>query len=309
MPDRLTGMQVFQKVAALGSFSAAARTLGMSQPMVTKHVAALERHLGARLFQRTTRRLTLTEAGTRYRASAERILAEIDEAEREVSATSTELTGTLRLNLPLAFGIREVVPALTDFAALYPALTIDIGLSDRLVDLVEEDWDLAIRIGRLSDSSLVARKLAPIRTMLCAAPAYLARHGAPRTAADLRDHNCLGYTLPTPASAERWTFGREGDVVVPVAGTFRANNGDALREAAVAGIGIIYQPLFILRDDLVAGRLVPLALDVPAFDFANVHAVHAASHHVPAKIRVFGDFLAGRWAGLPPWERGLPPAR
>ncbi|MBN9632689.1 MAG: substrate binding domain-containing protein, partial [Actinobacteria bacterium] len=203
----------------------------------------------------------------------------------------------------------EVVPALTDFAALYPALTIDIGLSDRLVDLVEEDWDLAIRIGRLSDSSLVARKLAPIRTMLCAAPAYLARHGAPRTAADLRDHNCLGYTLPTPASAERWTFGREGDVVVPVAGTFRANNGDALREAAVAGIGIIYQPLFILRDDLVAGRLVPLALDVPAFDFANVHAVHAASHHVPAKIRVFGDFLAGRWAGLPPWERGLPPAR
>ncbi|MBN9009486.1 MAG: LysR family transcriptional regulator, partial [Rhizobiales bacterium] len=244
MPDRLTGMQVFQKVAALGSFSAAARTLGMSQTMVTKHVAALERHLGARLFQRTTRRLTLTEAGTRYRASAERILAEIDEAEREVSATSTELTGTLRLNLPLAFGIREVVPALTDFAALYPALTIDIGLSDRLVDLVEEDWDLAIRIGRLSDSSLVARKLAPIRTMLCAAPAYLARHGAPRTAADLRDHNCLGYTLPTPASAERWTFGREGDVVVPVAGTFRANNGDALREAAVAGIGIIYQPLF-----------------------------------------------------------------
>jgi len=309
MPDRLAGMEVFQKVAALGSFSAAGRALGISQTMVTKHIEALERHLGARLFQRTTRRLTLTEAGARYRAAAERILAEIEEAEREVSATATELTGTLRLNLPLAFGLREVVPALVDFAALYPSLTIDIGLSDRFVDLVEEGWDLAIRIGRLADSSLVARKLAPIRTTVCAAPAYLARHGVPRTLADLKRHNCLGYTLPTPASAGRWIFGREGEIVTPVSGSFRANNGDALREAAVAGIGIINQPLFILRDDLVAGRLVPITLDVPPVDFASVHAVHAAGRHVPAKIRAFGDFLAERWDGLPPWERGLPPAR
>ncbi len=288
MPDRLTGMQVFQRVAALGSFSAAARALGMSQTMVTKHVEALERHLGARLFQRTTRRLTLTEAGSRYRASAERILAEIEEAEREVSATTTDLTGTLRLNLPLAFGIREVVPALIDFAALYPALTIDIGLSDRFVDLVEEGWDLAIRIGRLGDSSLIARKLAPIRTMVCASPAYLARHGVPRTVADLKDHNCLGYTLPTPASAERWVFSQDGTVVVPISGSFRANNGDALREAAVAGIGIIDQPLFILRDDLVAGeRKLPRGekLTSPSLQFPPAHDAErvcrfAAEKHV-----------------------------
>lgn len=309
MPDRLTGMQVFQKVAALGSFSAAARALGMSQAMATKHVEAIEKHLGARLFQRTTRRLTLTEAGSRYRAATERILAEIEEAEREASAATTELTGTLRLNLPLAFGLREVVPAIADFAHRYPALTVDVGLSDRVVDLVEEGWDLAIRIGRLPDSALVARKLAPIRTGLAAAPAYLARHGAPTTVADLNNHNCLGYTLPTPASAQRWAFGSEGKTVVPVSGTFRANNGDALCAAAVAGIGIIYQPLFITRDDLLAGRLVPVSLDLPAFDFANVHAVHAPSRHVPAKVRAFSDFLAERWTGLPPWERGLPPAR
>ena len=211
MLDRFTGMQVLARVAALGSFSAAARALGISQTMATKHIDAIEDRLGARLFHRTTRRLTLTEAGQGYLQAAERILAEIEEAEGAAAAAVTEPRGTLRLNLPLAFGLRQAVPAIADFAGLYPALTIDIGLTDRFIDLVEEGWDLALRIGQLRDSSLVARKLAPIRTVLCAAPAYLERHGRPATLADLAGHNCLGYTLPTPASAERWRFGRDGD--------------------------------------------------------------------------------------------------
>ncbi len=307
MLDRFTGMQVLARVAAMGSFSAAARALGISQTMATKHIDAIEDRLGARLFHRTTRRLTLTEAGQGYLQAAERILTEIEEAEGAAAAAVTEPRGTLRLNLPLAFGLRQAVPAIADFAGLYPALTIDIGLTDRVIDLVEEGWDLALRIGRLRESSLVARKLAPIRTMLCAAPAYLQRAGTPKTLADLSGHNCLGYTLPTPVSAERWQFGKDGAIEVPVSGTVRANNGDALRVAALAGIGIIYQPTFLFSEDLKAGRLVPLVLDQPLFQYANAYAVCAPTRYVPAKVRHFIDFLAARWAGEPPWDAGLPP--
>jgi DNA-binding transcriptional LysR family regulator len=305
MADRIAGMQAFIKVAALGSFSAAARALGLSQTMVTKHVGAIEDRLGARLFIRTTRRLTLTEAGQRYREAVERILAEIEEAEAAAAADTVEPRGTLRLNAPLSFGFREISPALAEFARLYPALIIDIGLNDRVIDLVEEGWDLAIRIGRLKDSALVARKLAPIRTIVCAAPAYLAARGTPRTLAELSVHNCLTYTLPSAAGADRWHFGADGAVTVTVAGNLRANNGDALRAAALAGQGIVYQPSFLFSEDLRAGRLVPIRLDHPTFQFANAYAVHAPDRHVPAKVRLLIDFLAERWAGEPPWDRGL----
>ena len=232
----------------------------------------------------------------------------MEEAELAASAEASEPRGTLRLNLPLAFGVREAVPAVAEFAALHPGLTVDIGLTDRFIDLVDEGWDVALRIGRLRDSGLIARRLAPIRTVLCAAPAYLAAHGTPRTLADLAAHNCLGYTLPTPANADRWRFGRDGEHDVAVAGTFRANNGDALRAAALAGIGLMYQPTFLVSEDLRAGRLVPVVLDAPLFQFAAAYAVHAPGRHVPAKVRRFIDFLAARWAGEPPWDVGLPTA-
>jgi DNA-binding transcriptional LysR family regulator len=308
MLDRFTGMQVLARVVALGSFSAAARALGLSQTMVTRHIDTIEDRLGVRLFHRSTRRLTLTEAGQDYLAAAERILAEVEEAELAASAEASEPRGTLRLNLPLAFGVREAVPEVAEFAALHPGLTVDIGLTDRFIDLVDEGWDVALRIGRLRDSGLIARRLAPIRTVLCAAPAYLAAHGTPRTLADLAAHNCLGYTLPTPANADRWRFGRDGEHDVAVAGTFRANNGDALRAAALAGIGLMYQPTFLVSEDLRAGRLVPVVLDAPLFQFAAAYAVHAPGRHVPAKVRRFIDFLAARWAGEPPWDVGLPTA-
>jgi DNA-binding transcriptional LysR family regulator len=308
MLDRVMGMQVFAKVASEGSFSAAARALAMSQSMATKHVDAIEDRLGARLFQRTTRRLTLTDAGQRYLEACERILAEIEEADAEAAAHVAEPRGTLRLNAPLSFGFRQVVPALADFATLYPQLTVDLGLTDRFVDLVEEGWDLAIRLGALRDSALIARRLAPALIVLCAAPGYLDRHGTPKTLADLAGHNCLGYTLPTAASAGRWLFGADGSTAVPVTGNLLANNGDALRTAALAGQGLIYQPTFLVADDLRAGRLVCVHLDAAPFRFGNVYAVYAPGRHIPAKVRRFIDFLAERWAGTPPWDAGLPVA-
>lgn len=308
MLDRVIGMEVFAKVASLGTLSAAARSLGMSQSMATKHVDAIEDRLGARLFQRTTRRLTLTDAGQRYLEACERILGEIEEADAEAAAEVAEPRGLLRLNAPLSFGFRQVVPALADFAALYPQLTVDLGLTDRFVDLVEEGWDAAIRLGSLRDSSLIARRLAPARIVLCASPDYLERHGAPKTVAELASHNCLGYTLPSAASAGRWFFGADGSLAVPVTGNLRANNGDALRAAALAGQGLIYQPTFLVGEDLRAGRLACIHLDAAPFQFGNVHAVYAQSRHVPAKVRRLIDFLAKRWAGTPPWDVGLPVA-
>jgi DNA-binding transcriptional LysR family regulator len=306
MLDRLTGMQVFSKVAALGSFSAAGRALGISPSMATKHIDAIEDRLGAQLFFRSTRKLTLSDAGARYLDACERIIAEIEEADAAAAADVVEPRGRLKLSAPLSFGFRQVMPALADFARNYPALAVDVGLTDRLIDLVEEGWDLAIRIGALRDSNLVARRLAPIRVVLCASPDYLAAHGTPKTIADLAAHNCLGYTLPTPATAGRWTFGADGSVVAMVSGNLTANNGDALRVAALAGQGLIYQPTFLLADDLRTGRLVPVHLDHPGFQFASVHAVFAASHRMPAKVRALIDFLANRWRDAP-WDDGMPP--
>ncbi|MDQ0472469.1 LysR family transcriptional regulator [Labrys wisconsinensis] len=305
MLDRVLGMQVFARVAALGGFSAAARVLGMSQTMATKHVAALEERLGVKLFHRTTRRVTLTEAGRRYLEFCERILVEMDEAEQAAAADRVEPRGLLRLAVPVSFGVREIAPLLADFTRLHPQVSVELGLNDRVVDLVEEGWDLAVRIGLLRDSSLVARRLAPCRIILCATPAYLRAHGTPRTIADLAGHDCLGYTLPTPATADRWVFGETADIVVPVTTRLRANNGDALLAAALAGQGLIYQPTFILGDDIRAGRLVPLALDHPVRSKLAVHALMPPGRNPPAKVRAFVDFLALRFWPEAPWDRGL----
>jgi DNA-binding transcriptional LysR family regulator len=304
MLDRITSMQVFVRVAALGSFSAAARSLDLSQTMVTKHVAALESRLGIKLLHRSTRKLVLTEGGRNYLTACERILAEIEEAEASTSLDRIEPRGTLRLNVPLTFGFREVAPALAEFSRLHPALTVDLGLADRYVDLIEEGWDLAIRIGRLKDSSLVTRKLAPCRVLVCAAPAYLDTHGTPQTLEDLRNHNCLGYTLPSALSASRWLFGPEGETSIPVSGNLRANNGDALLTAAVAGQGLIYQPTFLVGDSLRDGSLVRILTKYPAPEL-GVHAVLPSGRQAPAKVRAFVEFLAGRFAPEPGWDRGL----
>lgn len=305
MLDKFTGMQVFQKVAGLGSLSAAARTLHMSQTMATKHVAALESRLGTKLFYRSTRRLTLTEAGRAYLDASERILADLAAAEEAASAAQADLRGTLRLSAPVSFGILEIAPRLAEFARRYPGLTVDLGLNDRHVDLIEEGWDMAVRIGSMKDSTMQARRLAPCRLMLCAAPAYLQAHGTPRTVRDLKQHNCLSYTLSRSMGVGRWVFGADGKTVVSVKGTLQANNGDALVAAAVAGQGIVYQPTFLVAREVKAGRLVSLELDKAAVEIAGIFAVYPATRAPPAKTRAFVDFLAGCFTPGPPWDREL----
>lgn len=303
MLDQVTSMRVFVRVAADGSLAAAGRTLGLSQTMVTKHVDALESRLGVRLVQRSTRRLTLTEAGRGYLDACGRILAEIEEAEQEAAAGQSEPRGQLRMNAPVPFGTLQVAPLLAAFAARYPQVPIELGLNDRLVDLIEEGWDIAVRIGVLRDSTLVARRLAPCRTVVCAAPAYLEAHGRPRTVADLSSHNCLGYTLSDRLGANRWSFGADGMVVATVSGSLRSNNGDALRAAALGGLGVIYQPSFLVAEDLRAGRLLSLPLDHPTTDVGHIHAVFRPDRRLPPKSRAMVDFLAEQYGGVPPWDR------
>lgn len=305
MLDRVTGMQIFVRVVALGSLSAAARSLGISQTMATKHVGAIEERLGVKLLHRTTRRLTLTEAGRRYLESAERILTEVEEAEAAASADRIEVRGMLRVNAPLTFGFREVAPLMAEFSRLHPSVTVDLGLNDRFVDLIEEGWDVAVRIGRLRDSTMIARKLAPCRLLVCCSPAYLAERGTPRTVAELSKYNCLGYTLSRSLGPDEWSFGEDGKVKVPIKGNLRVNNGDALVAAAVAGQGVIYEPTFVVGDELRAKRLVALTLDHPPLELPGVFAIYPSNRHPPAKVRAFVDFLAERFGPTPPWDRDL----
>lgn len=302
MLDRFQGIQVLLKVVELGSLSGAARALEMSPTMATKHVAAIEARLGVQLLHRTTRKVTPTEIGRSYVQSAERILAELQEAEAAAAADKLVVRGLLRVNVPVTFGMREVAPVLHELSAIHPNLTIDLGLNDRLVDLVEEGWDLAIRIGRLRDSPMIARRLAPCHLAVCAAPAYLAAHGRPARVSELGRHRCLGYTLSESVGPTSWSFGADGGVRVAVSGPLRAGNGDALVAAAIAGLGIVYQPTFIVADAVAAGELEVLELDHPPFDLGSIHAVYPPNDHLPAKVRVFIDFLIKRFAGVPPWQ-------
>jgi DNA-binding transcriptional LysR family regulator len=304
--DRLTSLEVFTKVAGSGSFSAAGRALGLSQTMVTKHIAAIEARLGAKLFHRSTRKLSITEAGRSYLETCERILADMEAADAAIAMDRIDPRGVLRVNAPVSFGVRYVAPLLPAFARLHPRVTIDLGLSDRLVDLVEEGWDLAIRIGSLSDSSLMARRIAPCLAVVCAAPSYLEQRGTPRTVSELAEHNCLGYTLSRLIGIDSWTFGAKGDVAVKVTGDLRANNGDALCNAAIAGQGIIYQPTFIVGAALRAGSLVALRLDHPTIQLGGVYGIHSPGRHPSAKVRAFLDFLAISFGDSPPWD---PPTR
>lgn len=305
MLDRIQGIQVLLKVVELGSLSGAARALGMSATMATKHVAAIEQRLGARLLHRTTRKVTPTDVGRTYIQTAERVLAELLEAEAAAAADKQVVRGLLRVNVPVSFGTSEIAPILHELLNQHPDLTIDLGLNDRLVDLVEEGWDLAVRVGRLQDSPLIARRLGSFGMMVCAAPGYLRDHGRPTKVAELSQHRCLGYTLSTTVSPTSWRFGTGGEVKVAINGPLRGSNGDALVAAAIAGVGIIYQPAFIVADAIANGRLEVIELDHPPFQLGSIYAVYPPNDHLPAKVRVFIDFLIQRFAGTPPWQRRL----
>ncbi|WP_142848596.1 LysR family transcriptional regulator [Telmatospirillum sp. J64-1] len=303
--DRATSMAVFVRVVEEGGFAAAARVLDMSRAMVSKHVAALEDRLGARLLNRTTRRLSLTEIGAAYYERCAELVAGMEEAERLVGAMHAEPRGLLKVNAPMSFGFLHLAPAVADYLAHYPQVRIDMTLNDRLVDVVEEGYDLAIRIGALKDSALVARRLAPSRLAVCASPDYLARRGEPGRPEELRGHDCLGYSLSS--LRDSWVFldpatGQE--VQVPITGSLRANNGDALAEAAVRGLGIVLQPTFLVVEHLRQGRLKQILRGFPCRENA-VYALYPPGRPVAAKLRSFIDFLVERFGPKPYWEEGL----
>jgi DNA-binding transcriptional LysR family regulator len=304
--DRITGMQVFSRAAAAGSLSAAARYFGLSPGMATKHLDALEERLGVRLFHRSTRKLTLTEPGQQYLELCIRLLPELDEVEAMIASQRAEATGLLRLNAPLTFGVRYIAPLIPAFSQKHPKVIIDLGLNDRVVDLMDEGWDLTVRVGRLRDSRLVSRKLAESAMVVCAAPNYWSRNGKPRHIADLQNHNCLGFTMSNISRPDEWFFGPDREERVAIKGTMRANNGDALICVAKAGLGILYEPEFIVAEAIRSGDLEAVILDFPTADLGGIHLLYSPDRRPPAKVRAMIDFLVDAFSPTPPWARHSP---
>ena len=300
--DRLRAFEVFVAVVARQGFARAAEALDTSPANVTRYIAELEAHLGTRLLNRHSRKLSLTDSGQALYERARSILDEVAEAEALSASTTLQPRGRLRVNAPVSFGILHLAPLWPKFLQKYPEVELEVSLIDRVVDLVEEGFDLGIRISRSGSTAHIARKLAASRNIVCAAPAYLRQHGRPNSPADLADHACIGYTFS--ATGDDWhLFDAHGlEHVVKVPSVMRANNGDTARAAALAGVGVIWQPSFLVGDDLRAGRLVPL---LPGYRMADIDilAVYPSRRHLSAKVRVMIDFLADAFNGTPPWDR------
>lgn len=303
------GMNLLIEAVDGGSFSAAGRELGMAPSSIARGIAALEDDLGIRLLNRTTRSLSLTEAGRLYLERARRILADVEEARLSVTQLEADPRGTLRLNVATAFGRIQIVPMLPDFLAHYPDLTIDLTLTDAFVDLVEEGIDLAIRLGELKDSSLIARRLAPNDRVLCASPAYFDRRGRPAAPCDLQEHNCLIYKRGNDRAI--WHFRGPDGVLqdVQASGDFQTNNTEALHAVTIDGLGITILPTWLIGRDLAVGRLERVLEDYAVSPTAldtSIYAVFPYNRHLSPKVRAFVDALVARFTPTPPWERAAP---
>jgi DNA-binding transcriptional LysR family regulator len=299
--DQLQAMRAFVKVVELGSFARAADRLSVSTSAVSRQVSELEAHLDARLLNRTTRRLSLTEAGQSFHEQTVQLLADLDEAESSVRAATVVPRGTLRVTCGVTFGTRYLAPAIAEFAARHPDLVFDVELSDRFVDLVDEGFDLALRIGTAGQQGLVSRRLGWTELVCCAAPAYLAERPPPVTPADLEQHACLTYTqVPVPNA---WTFeSANGERhTVRITPRHRANNGRMLVALALAGLGVTFEPDFIVATEIRAGRLQRLLPDYTPVR-SPIAAVYPSRRHLSAKVRAFVDFLADRYARTPEWS-------
>jgi DNA-binding transcriptional LysR family regulator len=297
--DKLSAMSVFVKVVELGSFTRAAAALEISRTMATTHVARLEEHLHTRLLNRTTRRLSLTEAGTAYHEKCSALLAEIESVEASLEAMAEQPRGVIKISAPVSFGTLHLGAALAEYLDRYPRVKLDVSLNDRTVDLVEEGYDLAIRIARLVDSSLVARRIATTRVRLCASPAYLRRHGAPRLPADLARHVCLGYAYSGTGAS--WRFeGPQGPEEVRLRTETRTNNGDLLRLLALHGHGIALLPAFLVAPDLKARRLKEVLPSYGAGEL-GIFALYPSRKYLSAKVRTLVDFLVQRFAAARRW--------
>lgn len=301
--DTLQAMKTYVAVVDAGSFVGAMDATGLSKPAVSRQVADLEAALGGRLLQRTTRRLSMTEEGRTYYQRCKDILQAVEEAQAEVGASTAQAHGRLRIGAPLTFGALRLAPLWGRFAAENPQVTLDIMLSDRVVDLVEEGYDLVVRIGRPTDSNLISRPLARSRTILCASPGYLERHGTPEHPHDLVQHEVISYSYSS--SGGEWTFeGPQGKVAVRVNSRIHANNGDTCRAAALADQGVILQPDFLVYEDLRDGRLVEL---LPGFGLheLSIQALYPTHKQLPLKVRRLVDFLVEALRD-PPWSADPP---
>ncbi|MET0051341.1 MAG: LysR family transcriptional regulator [Candidatus Thiodiazotropha sp.] len=302
--NRLESLESFVAVVESGRFSTAAERLGIGKSVISRRVSELEDHLGALLLHRTTRQLSLTEAGRAFYPRAVQVLEDLSDAEQSVSQAQQELSGRIRLAAPLTFGQLHLAPALTAFMEQHPKVILDADFNDSEVNLIQEGIDLALRIGELADSSMVARPLAPIRLLACASPGYLAKHGIPRTPQDLEQHQGLCYSnMPEP---QKWRFidstGRGLNIRIPL--RMQANNGQILLEAAAAGHGICLTPTFIAYQAILEGRLVRILEDYQS-PAATAYAIYPNRRFIPQRVRAFADYLRDLYGDQPYWDEGI----
>jgi DNA-binding transcriptional LysR family regulator len=292
--DLLTAFQVFVRVSESGSFSAVAREMGLSQPAISRQIAALEEHFGERLLQRTTRSLTLTDEGKDLLVHANRVLESLEEAETAVGRRRGTVSGSVRLSVPATFGRLYLAPRLGELLAAHPALEIELLLNDGLADIVSDGIDLAVRAGPIGDSSLIVRRLGSVARYAIASDAYLNQFGTPQTPADLAGHNCLIFTQSV--AAHEWQFeGPDGLINIPVQGRFRSDAGDAIREAVISGYGIGMLPAWYFRDEMADGRVKVLLREwqVPG---TPVHIIYPSRRYLSPRVRVVMDFLLAEFS-------------
>jgi DNA-binding transcriptional LysR family regulator len=297
-------MQAFVQIVNSGTITAAAEQLQLAKSAVSRRLSELEEHIGVELFHRSTRKLSLTDSGRVFYERCVQILDDLTEAENSVSASHRELRGLIKLAAPLSFGVMHLGPAMIAFQQQHPGIHFDIDFNDREVDLIHEGFDVGIRIAELKDSSLIARKLAAISMVTCASPAYLREHGEPQSPAALEEHDCLTYSYL--ARPEQWRFiDKQGNAIsVNANEIMTSNNGGFMRDAAVAGLGIIRQPTFIAYEDIARGDLVPILTDYTSSP-RNAYAIYPPTRHLSQRVRQFVDFLVERFEEQPYWENCL----
>jgi len=305
--DRIDAMRAFVAVVTDGSFSNAANTLNLSPQLVSKYVSKLEEQLNIRLLNRTTRKVSLTEAGSHYFVHAQQILLSIDDMASQLGGLQLLPKGILRISAPVSFALKHMAKLITDFQARYPSVTVDLQLSDRKVDIIEEGFDIALRIGQLESSSLIAKKIAPIRVVLCASPDYLKIHGTPKRLEDLETHRYLHYSymnIDTKGQIFKYLKAKQ----LKESSVFRSNNGDVLVEAAIEGAGLVFQPTFIVSHALNAGKLV-VVLPEHEPSAIGLYAVYAHRKLLPHKVRCFIDFMEGYYGTPPYWDEHITTSR
>jgi len=302
--DRFENMRTFIQIVETGSMSSAADRLEVAPSAISRRLKELEEHLGVQLFHRTTRSMNLTDSGTAFYQQSVRILDDVLEAENSITEAHGTLQGSLKLAGPYSFGIMHLSPAINDFLKLHPQIEFDLDFNDRQVDIVQEGFDMAIRIADLQDSSLIARRLSSIDHVVCASPDYLEKYGTPKKTEDLTKHKCLAFNLLR--DYKRWTFKSENNQTthITINPYMKSSEGESLRESARAGLGVVYLPTFMVYQDIEDKKLIPLLTDFNGWQ-VNAYAIYPQTRHLSQRVRVFVDFLVKRFEGTPYWDMCL----